>query len=72
MSGRKKRKIVPVSSAGMGQAGENYYPGTNVRITDPLLVLKCNLCGKTCWSTHEETMSCPWCKGTMTKEKTGA
>ncbi len=69
---QKKRKIFPASAAGMGQAGAKYYPNTDVRTTDPFLVLKCPLCGWTCWSTHWESVPCQRCKGTMEKEKTGA
>lgn len=70
----KKRKIFPVSAVGVGQAGKNYYPGTNIRITDPFFIMECPLCGWTCWSTREEPIPCQRCGGVMGrkgKEKTG-
>ena len=71
---RKNRKVLLVSAAGVGQAGVRYYPGTNIKTTDPFFVMRCPSCGWTCWSTCGEPIPCQRCGGVMgrqEKEKTG-
>lgn len=69
---RKKKKMRIMPASGMGQARENYYPGTSIRTTAPFFTMECPLCGRKCWSTNGEPIPCQRCEGTMIKEKTGA